>query len=154
MLPTIIVFIVVLGALIIDVKERRIPNLLTFGGTIAGIVLHIIESGWTGLADGLLGWAVGIGLLLIPFLLGGMGAGDVKLLGTIGALMGAHFVFYTMLWTAFAGGLLSIIYLLYQRKIFTAWMTTRTTSEKFMPYGAAIFAGTVIELSRMIGWIG
>jgi prepilin peptidase CpaA len=154
MVSFILVSIMVAAALITDLKARRIPNTLTFGGTILGIIINTFQSGWGGLADSLLGFVVGVGILLIPFLMGGIGAGDVKLLGAIGALMGVHFVFYTTLWAAVAGGLLSLIYLLLHHKILYMWMYTRTTSGKFMPYGVAIFVGTLVELSRVNGWIG
>jgi prepilin peptidase CpaA len=146
---TIIVFCVVLIALITDLRERRIPNLLTFGGAIVGLIVHTFDSGWDGLTAGLIGWVVGIALLIIPFLMGGMGAGDVKLMGAIGALMGAPFVFFTMLWTGVAGGIISIIYLLYHRTWFSLSFRKITASSQSIPYGIAIFIGVVAEITRV-----
>lgn len=154
MIAIILVLLIVTIALYTDIKDRRIPNVLTFGGTILAMVIHTFDSGWGGLMDSLLGWIVGIAILMIPFFMGGIGAGDVKLLGAIGALMGAQFVFYTTLWTAIAGGMLSLIYLLVHRRTLLVWIATRKTSGNFMPYGIAIFIGTVVEIIRKNGWIG
>jgi prepilin peptidase CpaA len=154
MIAWIIVLLIVSMALFTDLKERRIPNVLTYGGAALGVIVHTAQSGWGGMADSILGLLVGMALLLIPFFMGGIGAGDVKLLGAIGALMGIQFVFYTMLWAAIAGGCLSLIYLMAHQKMFIMWIYTRTTSGKFMPYGVAIFIGTLVEVSRKNGWIG
>ena len=55
------------------------------------------------------GWAIGIGLFLPLFLLGGMGAGDVKLLGAVGAWIGPTAVLYAGLYSALAGGVLALV---------------------------------------------
>lgn len=149
MILSILVAAVVTVALFTDLKERKIPNWLTFGAAFVGIAINTVFYGFEGLGASLLGWIVGVALLVIPYLMKGIGAGDVKLMGAIGALMGIHFVFYTMLWTALAGGLISIIYMLFHRQILYVWIATRTTSGKFVPYGIAIFAGTLVQLLRM-----
>jgi prepilin peptidase CpaA len=68
-----------------DVRTRRIPNYLTLGGALAGLLFQALVFGWPGLLQGLGGLAVGFGLMLTLYLLGGMGAGDVKGLGALGA---------------------------------------------------------------------
>ena len=84
------VAVVVIGVLacITDFRSRRIPNVLTFGASAAAIVFFGLTNGWAGSLWSLAGWAVGCGLFLPWFLLGGMGAGDVKLLAALGAWMG------------------------------------------------------------------
>src|ERR1043166_695491 len=68
-----------------DLRNRRIPNLLTFGGAVAAIVFSLLAHGAPGLWISLGGWVVGVALFLPFWLLGGMGAGDVKLLACLGA---------------------------------------------------------------------
>ena len=93
MITNIIFILMILSALILDLKSNKIPNYITFTGTIIGIILYIISDGFSGLAGGALGMLIGIGLLLIPFMMRGIGGGDVKLLGAIGAFKGVEFVF-------------------------------------------------------------
>ncbi len=74
-----------------DVKERKIPNKITFTGIMVGVVINLITGGWTGLLLSIGGMLAGLAIFFLPFVMGGMGAGDVKLMGAIGALMGWQF---------------------------------------------------------------
>jgi prepilin peptidase CpaA len=94
-----------------DYRERRIPNYLVFTGMIAGLVIGMVSGGVKGLAWSVLGLLAGIGILFVPFAMGGIGAGDVKLLGAIGAILGAKGALFSMLYGAIAGGLISVIIL-------------------------------------------
>jgi prepilin peptidase CpaA len=100
---------VVLIAVVWDVASRRIPNVLTFGSALFAIAAHAFSNGWSGLGFSLAGWAVGVALFFPPFALGGMGAGDVKLLGAIGAWLGAASVIWVGLFSGIAGGVLAIV---------------------------------------------
>lgn len=80
-----------------DIKSRRIPNWLILIGLSLGWLTLTAEQGISGWLDGVLGLVLGIALLFIPFALGGLGAGDVKLLGLVGALKGPAFVFESFL---------------------------------------------------------
>ncbi len=71
-----------------DFKTRRIPNYLTLGGVLGGLGFQLGYHGLPGLLDGLAGLGLGFGLLLGPYLLGGMGAGDVKASAALGAWLG------------------------------------------------------------------
>jgi len=90
------------------VRTRRIPNLLTFGGALAACLYHLAASGFTGLSVPVFGWLAGVALLFLPFALGGLGAGDVKLLGALGAWLGAFEIVWVVLFTGVAGGILAI----------------------------------------------
>jgi prepilin peptidase CpaA len=79
---------VVLYAGYTDWRTRRIPNWLTVSGFLLGIVLNSIFSGWHGALESLEGAGLALGLLLPLVLLRGFGAGDWKLLGAVGSLMG------------------------------------------------------------------
>lgn len=100
-----------------DAKERRIPNKITFTGIILGLFFNLFVGGWTGLLNSFLGMFVGIAIFFIPFAMGGMGAGDVKLMGAIGALMGWRFSLETAIYSALVGGVMVLVYLLYTGKI-------------------------------------
>ncbi len=104
-------FAVALAALacITDMRSRRIPNVLTFGATIAAIALHAFVMGMPGLVFSATGWLVGTALFFPFFALGGLGGGDVKLLGAIGACLGVPVVVFVGLYSAIAGGILAVI---------------------------------------------
>lgn len=100
-----------------DAKERRIPNKITFMGIIVGLLFNVVTGGWSGLLNSFLGLLAGIAIFFIPFAVGGMGAGDVKLMGAIGALMGWRFSLETAIYSALVGGVMVLIYLIYTRKL-------------------------------------
>ena len=100
------------AALFFDLTRYKIPNYLTFPVIIGGLVFHTATNGLSGLWFSFLGLIVGLVIFFIPFAMGGMGGGDVKLLGAVGALQGWQFVLAAGLLTAVAGGVISIIYLI------------------------------------------
>jgi prepilin peptidase CpaA len=96
-------------ACITDVKARRIPNVLTLGAALAGVVFHGINGHTTGLVQALSGWLVGAAVFFLPFALGGLGGGDVKLLAALGAWIGPMDAVWMALYTGMAGGVLALI---------------------------------------------
>ncbi len=145
-----------------DIKTRRIPNYLTLGTALAGLAYNLAVSGWGGLVDGGLGLLLGFGFLILPYLSGGMGAGDVKALAALGAWLGPMGTFYLFLYMAIAGGLLSLAVLIWKgvfwQKIRQWWAfllnhllcqgsssTTAasppTQAMRGIPYGVAIALG-------------
>jgi prepilin peptidase CpaA len=96
-------------AVITDLRRRRIPNWLT-GATLAtGLLLNLWLGGLAGGLSAIEGAALGF-LLLIPFYaLRAMGAGDVKLLAALGALLGPHDLVSVAVYGAVVGGLMSLV---------------------------------------------
>ncbi len=113
--------VAVIGAVgvasVTDVRARRIPNRLTLTILLAGLGLNAAFFGADGLLSSGAGSMVGLGLLLPLFLLGGLGAGDVKLLAALGALKGPEFAFFTCLWAGVVGGAMALLGLLRSRKL-------------------------------------
>ena len=103
-------------ASVCDLHSGRIPNLLTFGATLAGIAFAVSAGGLPATSASTLGCLLAL-LLWLPFYaLGGMGAGDVKLLAAIGAWLGPAQLISTSLYAALAGGVLAVIVALWQRR--------------------------------------
>lgn len=138
------------GTLYMDLRESRIPNLLTVSAALLGLAAHVIGDGWLGLLTSLQGLLVGFILLLVPFLLGGIGGGDVKFLAALGAIMGPEFVFRSCLYGAVVGGLIALYLMIKEKRL--AHLTVGVmsghfpTSQRFFPYGLALVAGAVIHL--------
>jgi prepilin peptidase CpaA len=93
-----------------DLRLRRIPNWLIGFGLAAGIVLSAYQGPRFVLLS-LLGFAAGIGLLIVPFALGWIGAGDVKYLGVVGALLGVGMLPRIFFYSALVAGLIAILFL-------------------------------------------
>jgi prepilin peptidase CpaA len=97
------------SACITDVRSRRIPNILTFGAAAAAIVFHTSTSQSAGLLKSVEGWFVGAAIFILPFALGGLGAGDVKLLAALGAWVGPSDALWIALYAGVAGGILALV---------------------------------------------
>src|SRR3954447_17072657 len=108
-------------AVVTDVRSRRISNRLTYPLMALGLAANGLAGGWGGARDSALGWLLGAALLLLPCLLGAMGAGDLKLLAAIGALKGPEFVLHAAVYTALAGGVLALCELVRTRGARLAW---------------------------------
>ena len=81
-----LVSVVLIVAAIIDGYKLKVPNWITFPLIITGWIGSAVLFGWAGLGWSLAGTAVGLALLLPAYAIGGMGAGDVKLLAGVGGL--------------------------------------------------------------------
>jgi prepilin peptidase CpaA len=103
-----------------DLRTRRIPQVLTLGGALAGFAFHFLNGGWNAGLASATGWLVGIAIFFVPFALGGLGAGDVKLLGAIGAWLGPMNALWVGLYAGAAGGVLAIFVALTKGYLFQA----------------------------------
>lgn len=95
-------------ACVTDLRSRRIPNVLTFSSALAAVLFHAVNGAGPGLWQACAGWAIGIAFFFIPFALGGLGGGDVKLMGALGAWLGPTAAVGLGLYAGVAGGLLAI----------------------------------------------
>lgn len=102
---------------ITDTLYAKIPNLFTLLLTLGGFALHSWLNGPAGLLTALLGLLTGFSLLIVFYLLGGMGAGDVKALAALGAVLGAGTILQVALYMFMAGGLMSILHYLFNRNL-------------------------------------
>ena len=100
---------IALAASVFDLQSRRIPNTLTFGATAVGLVFAGVTGGISGIGAGLAGWLVAMALWLPIYALGGMGAGDVKLMAAVGMWIGPSGALHAALYAAIAGGVLALV---------------------------------------------
>lgn len=159
---------VALAAVWFDVRERRIPNALTVGALGLALVLRA-TLGAGELVAGLTGAAIGFGLALPFFLVGGLGGGDVKLLAAMGAFLGPGRIWFALLVMALVGGVMAVfviarnrafrdtaanlhaIFATFGSRTFTGWkgegsgaaVTLETPGVLTVPYGVAIAAGAI-----------
>ncbi len=110
----------ILWAAWIDYKEKRVPNYLNLIIAFTGLGVQILYSGWQGLINGIEGLALGLGLLILPWMMYMMGAGDVKLLAAIGAWVGPNVVLWSFVIGAIIGGVVSVVMISYRKRWSTA----------------------------------
>jgi prepilin peptidase CpaA len=91
-----------------DLARGLIPNWLTVAGAVGGVILHTAQEGLMGFTIGIAGWFVGIALLIGFYACGGMGAGDVKLLGAVGSCLGPSGVMQAAVAIALLGGIYAL----------------------------------------------
>jgi prepilin peptidase CpaA len=105
------------AATVIDLRTRRIPNDLT--AAMVGVGLGLAATGTSGItvAASFAGFFLGLLLMVPGYTLGATGAGDVKLMGAVGAIVGPTVVVSAFLFTAIAGGLLAIIVAAKRRRL-------------------------------------
>ena len=96
------------AACVTDLRDGRIPNVLTFGAIGVAFAVHTFLPQGSGLAHVGFGLLVGLAVFFPFFALGGMGAGDVKLMAALGAWLGPTLALLTALYGAVAGGVLAI----------------------------------------------
>jgi prepilin peptidase CpaA len=96
-----------------DLRSRRIPNWLNLSIIVASVTFYIVTSGFEGLLFSVEGMFVGLGIMLVPYLMGGMGAGDAKLMAAVGSILGPKGVIVAILYTVIIGGIYDIILLLW-----------------------------------------
>jgi prepilin peptidase CpaA len=92
-----------------DLRRRKIPNLVTFPTMVLALAYHSLSSGLDGFLFSAGGLASGIGFFLIPYMLGGMGAGDAKLMGAVGAIFGAKGIVIASIMVILVGGVYGVI---------------------------------------------
>jgi prepilin peptidase CpaA len=154
-------FVLAAAACWFDVRTRRIPNWLTFSAAAFGVVAASMAHGGHGTVSSLGGVLVGVALFFPQFALKGLGAGDVKLMGALGAWLGASLVVGVAFYTTLAGGVLALGLIAKHRYagqaarniwlLFTHWrvvglkpldsLTLETSAGPKLPYALPIAAG-------------
>jgi len=161
----------------IDYSQRRVPNWLNAGLALAGLITQALFAGWAGVSLGLLGLLVGLGLLILPWLMHAMGAGDVKLLAAIGCWLGPWLTVVSFAAGAIVGGVAALAMIFGTGRALHAYANLQTIMSKMsrldtafgefggartfgdtsqlLPYGVPLTAGTIGVLLTYYfgGWL-
>ena len=150
----------------IDGCKLKVPNWITFPLILSGWIYSGIAFGWAGVGYSLLGTAAGLGMLLPLYAIGGMGAGDVKLLAGVGAWVWTTVTLYSFCLSAVIGGVIALAMIAWrkawQKHQSQFWMILseiitirqperlaaiaagRKSSMLLLPYGIPIAIGTIL----------
>ena len=118
-----------------DLRSARIPNSLAFSAMGIGLTAHGWVSGFDGLLFSLVGLGIGFGLFLVLYLSGGLAAGDVKLMGAVGAIVGPLGALTAVFLTIVIGGIYGVSAMCHQ------WGIRATTRKLAYATHGAIFRG-------------
>jgi prepilin peptidase CpaA len=168
MVSEICVGVLVLIAALTDLRSRRIPNWLTVSGVLGGLLLQTAIAGFSGFKASATGMMLGFAAYFALYALRAMGAGDVKLMAAVGAILGPWNWISVFMATGLAGGVLALILIVRKRRMReTLWNTWYIVNELMhfrpphkrrndldvrderalnMPHAVAIAAGTMMCL--------
>ena len=142
-----LLFAILLAASWFDIKARIVPNQLILVGLIAGILMNAWVSTPGRFSFGLYGLLIGFGVMVVPYALNWLGAGDVKLFAVVGLFLGSEKIIDAAILTAFCGGLLALYYLIKMKITKAQNLPLMPSSNKpALPYVIAIFGGTLLTL--------
>ncbi len=111
---------VVLVGAVYDFRSRKIPNWLSLSGIILGLGVNTLLFQAHGLRVALLGFCCSLAIYVPLYLLRGMGAGDVKLMAAVGAIVGPQNWLILFMATALVGGVIALIVILHKKRF---WQT-------------------------------
>ena len=127
-----------------DLRHRQIPNLFCALLLLIGTLSAGLSGGWRGLGDGLMAALLAFAVFLIPYTMGGLGGGDVKLMAAFGAVTGLQGVLPALVLVAIAGSITAVLYLVYSR-------IRGAAGPAAVPYAPAIVGGSLLVALSQIG---
>lgn len=150
-----VVLVIALISAYTDLRYRKILNLVTLPAMVLGLILQFSFFGFSGLLSALLGFLIGFGFFFLFYIFGGMGAGDVKLMGALGILLGKTDIVYVIIFTGLFG--LGVVIILFFPYLLVAIKTRNPDvflafRKHYMPYGIAISLGALLTLA--LYWTG
>jgi prepilin peptidase CpaA len=169
----IVLVLMVAIAAVYDVRFRRIPNWLVLTGLVLGLGLNAFLFRWSGARESLLGLVVAFLIYFPLYLLRGMGAGDVKLMAAIGAVVGPANWFGIFIISALLGGIAAVFLLLSRGRLLNSlWnigflfqrlfsfqapyareeLDISSPKSVKLPHGVAIAVGSVLFLAAAWMW--
>jgi len=122
-------------AALLDWRWRRIPNWLTIPGLFSGVAVHATVGGWHGALFSLEGAGLALILLLPLVVMRALGAGDWKLMGAVGSLMGWQMFLFVLLGSIFASGIMAVAQVLRMGRVMETLRNMVTLVRGFFTFG-------------------
>lgn len=145
LIPVLTVMAAVLVAAVTDVWKFRVYNALTLPLLATGLIYHLATGGMAGLGGSLLGMLVGFGVLILFYVMGGVGAGDVKLMAGVGAWLGMPLIFYVFLASSLAAGVYAVGLLVLYRGLGETWINIQIILHRVLALGRYLGADDHLE---------
>ena len=119
----------------LDLRFRRIPNWLTVSGFVLGLATNGILWGWAGIKGGLEGAGIAIGVLIVPVILRGIGAGDLKLMIALGACLGPWKFLNVLLASILIAGAMAVVEIVRKRRVKQTFSNLAVLIRAFATFG-------------------
>jgi prepilin peptidase CpaA len=132
-------------AAVTDVWKFRVYNALTIPLALIGLLYHSVINGVGGLADSALGLLFGFSVLLLPYILGLIGAGDVKLMAGVGAWLCFPATAIVFAASALVAGVYALVLILYRGQLGESWMTMKLICYRFASLGIHLRKQDLVE---------
>jgi prepilin peptidase CpaA len=128
-----------------DFWRFKVYNVLTIPLLFSGLIYHGLMSGGPGFSVSLLGAIFGFGILIIPYVMGGMGAGDVKLMSAVGAWLGLLLTFRVFIASSIAAGIYALVLITMSRKLLETWVNMQILWHRVTVFGRYLGADDRVE---------
>ena len=139
-----------LSAAVLDWRSRRIPNWLTVPGLLLGVIAHSLLSGWHGTLSSLEGAGLALVILLPLVLLRGLGAGDWKLMGAVGAFLGPVLLLFVLLGSFLASGVMAMIQMMRAGRIVETFQNLWILLKGFFSFGLRVRPQISLDNPRLM----
>lgn len=154
-----LLFAFLLSSSMFDLFTRKVPNLLIAAAALMGLINTLLSSVELNIGFAVMGFFLGLALFLPPFLMGAMGAADVKVFAVAGMYLGPNAILSAFIYTLISGGVLALIYwliakvkghpiagwrLFYSKDLESQIHQKKEANRVTLPYVVAIFFGVLI----------
>ena len=131
----VLTLLLMMSAAWLDLRSRRIPNWLTVSGLLAGIAVHVWISSWHGALFAISGAGLALVLLLPLVLLRALGAGDWKLMGAAGSLVGPLMLLFVLLASFLIAGVMGVVRMMKDHRVVATLKNMRDLVRGFISFG-------------------
>jgi len=133
--PLLVVMIATIVAAVTDIRNFKVYNILTLPLLITGLIFHAATEGLAGVSSSLLGALFGFAALVIVYVMGGMGAGDVKLMAGVGAWLGLPLTSYVLIASSLAAGIVAVWLMILNRGVHETWINLQVLALRVSSLG-------------------
>jgi prepilin peptidase CpaA len=140
-----VVLVAAFAAAVLDVWKFKVSNAVTVPLLVSGLLYHGLAGGPSEFAGSMLGMVFGFGILIGFYILGGMGAGDVKLLAAVGAWLGMPHTFYVFIASSLATGVYALVLVLASGRLGETWVSLQLLWHRLAVIGRHLGADDRVE---------
>jgi prepilin peptidase CpaA len=144
-IPASIVLAAAMIAAVMDVWKFKVYNALTMPLLLTGLVYHVIAGGMHGFLGSMAGILSGFAVLFVVYTMGGVGAGDVKLMAAVGAWLGMPLTLYVFVASALASGIYAVVLILLWGSLRETWINLQVVLFRMMALGHHLGADVHLE---------